>query len=54
MLLERIRTRKELADFYQINEKTLSKWLRREKIFLPKGLLTPKWVNIVIKKLGKP
>jgi hypothetical protein len=51
---DRIRTRKELSEFYQINAKTLTKWLIREQISLPKGLLTPRLINEIIKKFGKP
>jgi hypothetical protein len=50
----RIRTRKELAEYYQINEKTLSKWFKRENITLPKGLITPKLLKTIIKKFGAP
>jgi hypothetical protein len=49
-----IRTRRELANYYNINEKTLAKWLKRENISLPKGLINPKWVKKVIEKFGKP
>lgn len=48
------KSRKQLADEYKINVKTLAKWTKEKGIILPKGLLYPKKVEEIYEKLGFP
>jgi hypothetical protein len=48
------KSKKQIANEYGICTKTLTKWLKEEKIFLKRGLINPKIQNIIYKKLGLP
>lgn len=48
------KTRQEIALLYGISTKTLKKWLERENINLPKGLISPKDQERIFEKLGVP
>jgi hypothetical protein len=54
MLNHQFKTRTELAAEYGIDRKTLIRILAREGIVLPKGILSPEWVNTVYETLGFP
>jgi len=47
-------TRCQLALAYGISQKALYKKLERENVVLPKGLVYPKDILLVIDKLGHP
>jgi hypothetical protein len=47
-------TRFELAAGYGITPETFRKRLKREGIRLPPGFITPKWLDIIIVKIGYP
>ena len=48
------KTRQELALLYGISTKTFKKWLNREGINLPRGLISPKDQKKIFEKLGIP
>ncbi len=48
------KTRQQLAKDYGVNIKTLNKWLKNENIILEKGLICPRKVEEIYRKLGKP
>ena len=54
MLNHQFKTRTELASEYGIDRKTFIRILEREGIVLPKGILSPEWVNTVYETLGCP
>lgn len=48
------KSRHEIAKEYGVDRKTLAKMLKRRNIELPRGLLTPEWVEKVYETLGNP
>lgn len=48
------KTRQQMASEYGICCKTFSKWLKQNKIILPKGLITPKRQEMIYEKIGVP
>lgn len=48
------KSRQELAKEYGVDRKTLMQMLERRQIKLPRGALTPKWVEKVYEALGNP
>jgi hypothetical protein len=48
------KSKQQIANEYGICTKTLSKWLKDEKIFLKRGLINPKKQELIYKKLGLP
>jgi hypothetical protein len=48
------KSKRQIADEYGICTKTLTKWLKDEKIFLKRGLINPKRQEIIYKRLGFP
>lgn len=53
-MINKAKTRQELAEQYGICTKTLKKWLEKENIFLPRGLISPKNQLVIYEKLGFP
>lgn len=49
-----IKTRTQIAQEYGITDKTLRNRLKRENLNLPRGFLSPKSVEKIYEKLGKP
>jgi len=50
----KFKSRQELAKEYGVDRKTLAKLLKRQRIELPSGLLSPDWVEKVYEVLGDP
>ena len=48
------KTRKELANEYGVDAKTLKTWLKREGLDIPPGLICPKHLALIREKLGNP
>lgn len=48
------KTRQQLATEYGVDVKTFHKWLQDEKITLKRGIICPKKVEEIYRKLGKP
>ena len=48
------KSKKQIADEYGICVKTLNKWLKEERIILKRGLVKPKYQEIIYKKLNLP
>ncbi|MEO1514738.1 MAG: hypothetical protein AAFV95_06990 [Bacteroidota bacterium] len=46
------KTRQEFADELNISRTTLYRWLKKNKIDLPSGLIYPEDQNAIMKKLG--
>ena len=46
------KSKKQIAEEYGICVKTLNKWLKEEKITLQRGLIKPKYQEIIYKKLS--
>jgi len=51
---KRAKSKQQIADEYGICTKTLTKWLKSEKIQLKRGLINPKIQNLIYQKLGFP
>lgn len=52
--MNKAKSKKEIANEFGICVKTLNKWLTRESINLPKGLISPKDQVVIYRKLGVP
>ena len=50
----KVKTRQQIAIEYGISPRTLSRWLKQNKIDLPNRLLGPKEQNIIYNKFGCP
>ena len=48
------KTRQEIAAEYGWSVQTLRTKLKANNIFLPSGLITPKWQKIIYEELGYP
>jgi hypothetical protein len=48
------KSKQQIAIEYGICTKTLTKWLKEEKIFLKRGLINPKRQALIYKKFGVP
>lgn len=48
------KTRKEIACEYGISERTLNRWLKREKLKIPSGLIYPRNLKTIYLKFGTP
>ena len=48
------KTRQEIANEYGIDRKTLYRWLKKENIKIPRGLINPKLQSKIYNVLGKP
>ena len=48
------KTRKQMANEYGIHVRTFSRWLKKYKIELPSGNITPKYQKIIYEALGNP
>ncbi|MFN0013554.1 MAG: hypothetical protein ACKVU2_03320 [Saprospiraceae bacterium] len=53
-MINKCKTRVEIATEYGVDRKTLAKMLKRNQIELPRGLLPPEWVEKVYAALGTP
>lgn len=49
-----VKTREALASEYQIDVRTLRRWLKREKLSPPSGALNPKWQYLIYNAFGCP
>ena len=52
--MSKAKTRVEIAVEYGIHRKTLARWLEREKIILPPGLVNPKNQQLIYDTFGQP
>ena len=50
----RAKTRKQIANEFNICRKTLTRWLKKQNITIKGGLITPKEQEKIYKKFGKP
>lgn len=48
------KTKQQMAEEYGICSKTFTKWLKKERIYIKRGLITPKQQEIIYKHLGNP
>jgi len=48
------KTRQQIAFEYEISTKTLSRWLKREKIAIPSGLVRPIHLELIYRTFGWP
>ena len=54
ILILRTKTRQEVAEEYCISVKTLSRWLKKANIILPRGLIKPFQLQIIYDTFGVP
>ena len=52
--MQRFKTRQQIAAEYGVHRKTLYRWLKKENISVPKGLITPRLQLKIYKVLGNP
>ena len=48
------RTRLQLANLYGVDRKTFSRWLKKRKLNIPKGLICPKHQEKIFAEFGIP
>jgi hypothetical protein len=53
-LLVGTKSRKDLAKEYDINERTLYRWIKQKSIELPRRLLLPDEYVLIYQKIGLP
>lgn len=54
MHLVHSKTRKQIADEYGIDYKTLMRWLKNQQVQIPSGLVHPKLQKSIYNSLGYP
>jgi len=52
--IRQAKSKQQIAEEFGICVKTLNKWLKEEKITLKRGLIKPKYQDIIYKKLSFP
>lgn len=52
--MKKVKTRQEIADEYGISRRTLLRWLKKQNIHLPNGLVTPKVQELIYQHFGYP
>lgn len=52
-MTQKAKSRQEIAEEFGISVKTLSRWILKEKLQIPKGLICPKDQEIIYEKFGK-
>ncbi|MHA7129954.1 helix-turn-helix domain-containing protein [Algoriphagus namhaensis] len=52
--MKQAKSRQEIAEEYGISSRTLTRWLHKAELDLPKGLLSPKSQKLIYEKFGKP
>ena len=50
----KIRTRQELAEMYDVDVKTLKKWVEKKEVALDPGAIYPAKQDEIVSKLGIP
>jgi hypothetical protein len=48
------KTREEVAIEYGIEVRTLYRWLKKEEIIIPQGLIKPRYLKIIYETFGTP
>jgi DNA invertase Pin-like site-specific DNA recombinase len=52
--MKKVKTRQEIAEEYGISRRTFQRWLKKQKIALPNGLITPKEQEMIYNNFGYP
>lgn len=52
--MKKVKTRQEIAEEYGISRRTFQRWLKKQNIELPAGLLTPREQEIIYQNFGYP
>ncbi len=53
-MVQKAKTRQQIADEYGISVKTLSRWIRKRNLPIKNGLLTPIEQEIIYEAFGLP
>jgi hypothetical protein len=53
-IMQKAKTRMQQANEYGVSYRTFLRWLKREKLDLPKGLITPNFQKKIYDKFGNP
>jgi len=48
------KSRKEIANDYGVNVRTLYRWIKKSNIMLPRGLITASQQQLIYNKFGDP
>jgi transposase-like protein len=52
--MKQAKSRQEIAEEYGISPRTLSRWLQKAELDLPRGLVSPKSQEVIYEKFGRP
>ncbi|MDO8967021.1 MAG: hypothetical protein Q8S14_20710 [Algoriphagus sp.] len=52
-MTQKAKSRQEIAEEFGISAKTLFRWMLKENIQIPQGLISPKDQELIYKKFGK-
>lgn len=52
-MTQKAKSRQEIAEEFGISVKTLSRWILKEKLQIPQGLISPKDQDLIYEKFGK-
>jgi hypothetical protein len=52
-MTQKAKSRQVIAEEFGISTKTLSRWIVKEKLQIPQGLISPKDQELIYKKFGK-
>lgn len=51
-MTQKAKSRQEIAQEFGISAKTLSRWLLKENLEIPRGLISPKDQQVIYEKFG--
>lgn len=54
LLIQPVKTRRQIAEEFQISERTLRRWLKIAGIELPQRLITSKEQEVIYRQFGLP
>jgi transposase-like protein len=52
-MTKKAKSRQEIAQEYGISTRTLSRWIQKNKLSIPTGLLSPKSQELIYQEFGK-
>lgn len=52
--MKKAKSREQIANEYGISARTLKRWLKKNKIFIKRGLICPKDQELIYKTFGNP
>lgn len=53
-MTQKAKSRQEIAHEYGVSSRTLTRWIQKSGLVIPRGLVSPKNQDFIYEKFGKP